>query len=181
MTIGRRLAAALIAAAVLLAACGGDTSVGSDELRSFEEQEAGEGRLGETTTTAVDLGSGPLSEEATPDTAPPETAPPATTAPPPPPPPTTAPVDNAAITIAIRSDDFSPQFNPSVARVFAGSVVRWVNEDSEVRSVNAGDGSFASGDIAPGGTFERRFDQPGIFDYRDGTRPYVTARLEVLE
>lgn len=169
-----RALAVLAAAAVAVAACSSETSVGSAELT--EGLEGGDGglRLGETTTVP------PLVTTAPPDagtatTAPPTTAP-ATTAPQ-----TTTTAPTVVFEIAINPDGVGEgQFEPRVAQVFVGTIVRWVNRDTTTRSVVANDGSFASGDIPPGGVWEYRADTPGTFNYGDGTRPYAQGTLQVL-
>jgi len=176
----RALRALLLVGALLGAACGDDSTVGSDELRAGG---GGEDRLalGETTTTTTTPDPGaPVDTTAPPPSTPPPTAPPATAPPPTAPPPTAPPAQSFTLQIEIRSDASSPQMNPSVARVFAGSTIRWINADSVPRSVEAADGSFASGLIAPGAVFDHFFGAAGTFGYKDGTRPYVTAQVEVL-
>lgn len=55
-------------------------------------------------------------------------------------------------------------FDPDSACVDEGATVTWTNEGSEVHTVTAADGSFDSGDVAPGETFEVTFDERGAFD-----------------
>jgi hypothetical protein len=186
---GLRLAV-VVAVMAALAGCGEDNKVGDESLLNFKEQ-AGE-RLGETTTTtapptttttapptqATRPGGG--AQNPTPTTAttrPPATATTATTA-------TTAPrAQVVTLEIAINSDNVAdPPLDPQAARVFVGSIVRWVNRDSVPRSVESVDRkTFRSPPIPPGGSFDYRATTPGLFDYGDGTRPYVNGSLEVLE
>lgn len=57
-------------------------------------------------------------------------------------------------------------FDPEAASCLdEGTTVTWTNEGSEVHTVTAADGSFDSGDIAPGETFEVTFDDQGDVDY----------------
>lgn len=162
--------ALLVTALLTLAACGGDNSVGSDEL--LEGGATGETRLGETTTTTTT--AAPATDEAAPTTAAPTTAAPTTA------PPTTQAQQQVSIEIAIQPDSAGNQFEPRVARVFAGSIVRWTNTDSVPRSVEADNGQFTSGPIAPGASFDYTADTPGTFNYTDGTRPYAVGTLEVV-
>lgn len=71
------------------------------------------------------------------------------------------------------------QLSPSEVVVPSGTIVRWVNTDASTRSVEAADGSFASPVIAPGASWEHRFEKPGRIEYHDGTRPYAVATLTV--
>ncbi len=56
-------------------------------------------------------------------------------------------------------------FSPSVARVDPGATVEWENEGRSPHTVLADDGSWTSGTIEPGGTFEHTFADPGIYRY----------------
>ena len=177
--------------AVALAGCGSDNKVGNKALLDFKEE--AQTRLGETTTTTAPptttttavaatattaaVAKQPASGTATtsPPTTRPATATTATTA-------TTAQVpQEAVLAIAINGDTTSdPPLDPQYARVYVGGIVRWTNTDSKPHSVQAVSGQFRSPDIPPGGTFEYKATTAGIFDYSDGTRPYVNATLEVL-
>ena len=157
--------------AVFTAACSEDNEVGAGV--KVEKSEGGAGaRLGETTTTQA-----PATTAAVTAT----TAAPATTAPKPTTtqaPATTAPVQ--AFEIAIYSDTSGKKaFEPPQAGVRRGTTVRWVNKDSIARSVESTSGAFASGPIAPGGSWEYKATTAGTYDYQDGTRPYATGQLVV--
>lgn len=154
--------------ALLLSACGDDSSVGSRELTDFEQQEQGD--LGATTTVAG---------EDAPDTPPPTEAPQNTTTTPPPAPTTTARPSAPAYEIKIQSDSAGSHFEPRVAQVFAGTPVQWVNTDSQPRSVEFADQSFSSGPIPPGGSSTFTPNRAGEFNYADGTRPYAQGTLRV--
>ena len=56
-------------------------------------------------------------------------------------------------------------FTPEVIRVAPGETVRWTNDGKSPHTVDADDGSWSSGNLDPGATFERRFDEPGIYPY----------------
>jgi plastocyanin len=87
----------------------------------------------------------------------------------------------ATLEIVINGDSSGqPPVDPQYARVYVGSIVRWVNKDSVARSVKADSGQFVSPLIPPGGTYDYRATTTGLFDYADDTRPYVKAVLEVL-
>jgi len=173
--------------ATLLASCGEENKVGSDKILDFKEQT--NDRLGVTTTTeaaapattvagapgkaavGAPTTSAPTSTTAAPTTVAPTTVAP-TTAPPP---------KEQAFEIGINADNSgTSQFDPSASRVFKGTLVRFVNNDSVPRSVEEDRGVFKSGSIAPGATFEYRADTVGKFNITDGTRPYAVGSLEVL-
>lgn len=64
-------------------------------------------------------------------------------------------------TVTMRNSAFSP---PSL-QVNINSTVVWVNDDNMVHTVTADNGSFNSGDIAPGGTFRYTFSSTGTYTY----------------
>lgn len=161
---------------LLLAACGEDNKVGEDVdlgIKSQVEQE----RLGARTTTTAppETTVPPEQQKASVGAAPTTTAPPTTA------PPTTQAPEKVAIEITINGDDSgTTQFEPSQARVFVGSLVKWTNTDSVTRSLEADDGTFASGPLQPGQSFTYRAEKVGRFNYTDGTRPYAVGALEVI-
>ncbi len=70
-------------------------------------------------------------------------------------------------------------FGQRALRVRAGTRVRWINDDQVQHSVTADDGSFESGLIEPGRSFERVFDRPGDYGYHCTPHPFMTARVLV--
>ena len=56
-------------------------------------------------------------------------------------------------------------FTPGTLQVNINSTVTWVNDDNMVHTVTANDGSFDSGDIAPGAKFMHSFTTTGTFNY----------------
>jgi plastocyanin len=70
---------------------------------------------------------------------------------------------NPVVTNTIRIT--SAGFTPAEANTVAGNTVSWVNEDQQVHTVSANDGSFNSGDIAPGGTFAHKPGTIGDYPY----------------
>jgi plastocyanin len=155
----------LVALTALVAACSDDKSVGSEDLLTFEQRQQQE--LGETTTTTV------AAAATTTTTASVQAA---TTAPPA----TTAPERAPSVEIRIAGDNERSQFQPPAVRVYVASIIRWVNADTEPRSVIADNGAFNSGPIPPGGHWDYKADAPGRFNYSDGTRPYAVALVEVV-
>lgn len=167
-----KLIALVLTTALAVAACGEDSSVGSDEL--LEGGVTGETRLGETTTTTTEAPVAAQPQEAAPTTAAPTTAPPETA------PPTTEAVQQVSLEVAIQPDSAGNQFEPRIGRVFVGSIIRFTNTDSVPRSVEADSGAFSSGPIAPGASWDYTASTPGSFNYTDGTRPYAVGTLEVV-
>ena len=154
----------VLLAVVALAACGGEKSVGDESL--LEGTEGSDvTRLGETTTTTTTAPA-----EGTPTTAAPTTtAPPTTVA--------AAP----SVEISIASDTTAGgQFQPRVAQVPSGALIRFKNNDTVPRSVVADNGAFDSGPIAPGATWDWVAGGPGSYNYSDGTRPYAVGSIEVV-
>lgn len=70
-----------------------------------------------------------------------------------------------AATVEIRNVAFAPKR----LTVQAGTTVRWTNSDTEilhtVTKVSGPGEDFDSGNVYPGMTYERRFDERGRFDY----------------
>lgn len=53
-------------------------------------------------------------------------------------------------------------FEPGFVRVEPGTTITWRNEGRTLHDVRADDGSWASGDLEPGGSFSRVFGEPGV-------------------
>jgi plastocyanin len=67
---------------------------------------------------------------------------------------------------AVATDSASIMgFEPRALTIPAGSTIRWRNNGKLPHSMTADDGSFASGAIEPGGTFEYTFVEPGSYAY----------------
>jgi plastocyanin len=77
----------------------------------------------------------------------------------------------------ISSRGFSP--NTVTASVSANNTVTWVNDDSSPHTVTADDGSFNSGNIAPGQSFSYTFTTPGTYKYHCTYHPWMTATVVV--
>ena len=56
-------------------------------------------------------------------------------------------------------------FTPSTLQVNINVTVTWVNDDNMTHTVTADDGSFDSGDIAPGAKFMHTFSNTGTYNY----------------
>jgi plastocyanin len=71
---------------------------------------------------------------------------------------------SATVTNTVRITNAG--FTPAEANTVVGNDMAWVNEDQQVHTVTANDGSFDSGDIAPGGSFSQKFTVIGNYAYR---------------
>jgi len=71
------------------------------------------------------------------------------------------------------------RFEPSTLTVAVGETVRWFNDDALPHTVSATDGSWESGNLAPGQAFERRFDTAGSYPYLCRYHPGMTGTIEV--
>jgi plastocyanin len=63
--------------------------------------------------------------------------------------------------VAIKDNEFTPR----EIRIDPGDSVIWTNQGARVHTVTADNRSFDSGDIKPGGTFSRRFEEEGYYFY----------------
>jgi plastocyanin len=80
--------------------------------------------------------------------------------------------------------DTAFQHNP--VNVKLGDTVRWTNNDNTLHTVIEGDsdtgqitGGFASDIVAPGGTFEYKFEKVGTFDYYCKLHPNMVGKVVV--
>jgi len=71
------------------------------------------------------------------------------------------------------------RFAPSTLTIAPGETVRWFNDDALPHTVSASDGGWDSGNLAPGQTFERRFDEPGSYPYLCRYHPGMVGTVEV--
>jgi len=82
-------------------------------------------------------------------------------------------------TVTISADTTQQQLSPQTFSIAAGTIVKWVNHDTQARGVQANGGAFKSPSIAPGGSWSYTFTVKGTYDYQDSTRPYVTGEVQV--
>ena len=66
-------------------------------------------------------------------------------------------------------------FYPPQTSVPSGSTVFWTNDDSTQHTVTSDEGSFDSGPISPGDTFDNTFDTSGEFGYHCAIHPFMTG------
>jgi plastocyanin len=60
-----------------------------------------------------------------------------------------------------------------------GTVVEWRNDDPLPHTATADAGGWDSGEIAPGGAWRRRFDEPGRFPYHCTPHPFMRGVIVV--
>ena len=71
------------------------------------------------------------------------------------------------------------RFEPSVLTIAPGETVRWFNDDALPHTVSATDGSWDSGNLAPGQGFKRPFDAARSYAYLCRYHPGMTGTIEV--
>ena len=71
-------------------------------------------------------------------------------------------------------------FSPAVVTVAAGERVLWSNDDGAPHGISFRDGSAGAQSLLPGQSFEKRFDQPGSYEYSCSFHSYMTGRVEVV-
>jgi plastocyanin len=70
-------------------------------------------------------------------------------------------------------------FSPSDLSAPVGTKVTWTNQDSVAHTVTSSDGSFKSGQLAPGGTFSFTFTKAGVFTYHCSNHPRMLGQVTV--
>jgi plastocyanin len=68
-------------------------------------------------------------------------------------------------------------FQPGRLTIKAGDSVTWTNSDSRDHTVSSG--SFASGNIKPGGSFSFRFPKAGTYSYSCSLHPRMKGTIVV--
>jgi len=72
------------------------------------------------------------------------------------------PSQGATQQVAVRDNRFDPQ----ETRIDPGDTVVWVNQGARVHNVTSDErGQFSSGNMQPGDTYQRRFDEEGYYFY----------------
>jgi len=70
-------------------------------------------------------------------------------------------------------------FQPASITVGRGSTIVWRNQDTVAHTVTAEDGSFGSGTIVAGDTFEQRFDKVKTYTYSCSIYPEMKGTIIV--
>ena len=82
------------------------------------------------------------------------------------------------------ADEFADTEDPAdysknVLTVKVGTTVTWANDDNQLHTVTAADGSFDSGFLEPGASFSHTFTDAGDFEYFCLPHPWMRARVVV--
>ncbi|MGZ4904236.1 MAG: cupredoxin domain-containing protein [Halobacteriota archaeon] len=70
-------------------------------------------------------------------------------------------------------------FNPSSLTITKGANVTWTNDDSTTHTVTSDTGAFDSGNLSPGATYTRQFNDTGTFPYHCTIHPFMKATITV--
>jgi plastocyanin len=70
-------------------------------------------------------------------------------------------------------------FGPSQVDLLPGETVEWMNASERRHTVNADDGSFASGDLFSGDQFAREFDAVGLYPYHCTVHEGMVGEVDV--
>jgi plastocyanin len=70
-------------------------------------------------------------------------------------------------------------FEPAMLKVEPGATVTWTNTGEAPHTVTADDGSFESGTLETGGTFEQTFTDAGMYAYLCQIHPDMRGTIEV--
>jgi plastocyanin len=73
----------------------------------------------------------------------------------------------------------SMAFSSSSLTVASGTTVKWTNNDAITHTVTADDGTFDSGNIAPGGTYSHTFSGVGTYAYHCSIHPSMKGKITV--
>lgn len=73
------------------------------------------------------------------------------------------------------------KFKPATIEIGPGDTVVWTNDDDTEHGVKADDGSFNSGHLASGRSFEHKFEKQGTFVYRDEHHPRMVGTVKVVD
>ncbi|HLW66872.1 MAG TPA: cupredoxin family copper-binding protein [Gemmataceae bacterium] len=90
--------------------------------------------------------------------------------------PTAGPPAAASTKIVTITDG---SFQPGEMRVAPGSTIQWMNKGQKPHTVSAIDGSWDSGNIPPGGSYSKTFNQAGTFAYRCNLHPQMRGSVIV--
>lgn len=85
--------------------------------------------------------------------------------------------DGGSTASTVTIDNYA--FSPDSITVSAGTTVTWVNNDTTAHTVTADDGSFDSGNLAPGESFTFTFTSAGSFVYHCNYHPNMEGTVVV--
>ena len=70
-------------------------------------------------------------------------------------------------------------FNPSALTISKGANVTWTNDDSTTHTVTSDTGAFESGNLSPGNSFTRQFNDTGAFPYHCSIHTFMKGTITV--
>ncbi len=70
-------------------------------------------------------------------------------------------------------------FNPSALTINKGANVTWTNDDSTTHTVTSDTGAFDSGNMNPGATYTRQFNDTGTFAYHCTIHTFMKGTITV--
>src|SRR5215831_613712 len=70
-------------------------------------------------------------------------------------------------------------YAPNPVSIAVGGTVTWTNNDITTHTATADNGSFSSGNIAPGASFSRTFSTAGSFTYKCTIHPNMVGTVNV--
>jgi plastocyanin len=70
-------------------------------------------------------------------------------------------------------------YSPGQLDVLAGTTVTWQNQDATTHTVTADDGTFDSGYVPPGGSYERLFSKPGVYAFHCTIHRFMQGVIRV--
>jgi alcohol dehydrogenase (cytochrome c) len=79
----------------------------------------------------------------------------------------------------VREEPFEYSTQPARVRVHVGDTVTWTNKGKEPHDATAQDGSWTTGEIAPGATGTVKFDKPGSYTYTSKKFPWMYGQVVV--
>jgi plastocyanin len=89
------------------------------------------------------------------------------------------PGDSEASVSAHKVSIDSFTFHPETLVVPAGATVVWVNADDVPHTVRSTEDLFRSGTLDSDDVYERRFVEPGTFEYYCGVHRHMTGKIVV--
>jgi len=70
-------------------------------------------------------------------------------------------------------------FHPKTLKIEVGTTVKWTNKQNITHTVTANNGSFNSGNLAPGHSFSHKFKKVGKFPYHCMIHTFMKATVIV--
>src|SRR5690606_31711653 len=80
---------------------------------------------------------------------------------------------------SVRATIRNLAYAPARIEITVGTTITWRNEDQVDHSVTAVDGSWDSGIIRPGATYQRTFTRPGTYEFFCTPHPFMKGTVIV--